>query len=121
MGPPPPVISGNTTTADTGLGNTTTESTVTTPSALTEEIVTPAASLTHIPEPVHVSVTTSRPTPSHNASLQNQPTVAPSMGPTLSAMGVEPMMGSWELWTTHKRLQLLKVISKMKCQDIFMV
>lgn len=93
MGPPPPVISGNTTTADTGLGNTTTESTVTTPSALTEEIVTPAASLTHIPEPVHVSVTTSRPTPSHNASLQNQPTVAPSMAPTLLAMGAEPNDG----------------------------
>lgn len=87
--PPPPVNSGHTVTADTGLGNTTTESSVTTPSTLMEEIVTPAASLTHIPEPVHMSVTTSRTKPSHIASLQNPPTMAPSMAPNLSTSGAE--------------------------------
>ncbi|KAK8850475.1 hypothetical protein IAR55_004393 [Kwoniella newhampshirensis] len=56
-GRPPWGGSGQTTTADTGLGNTTSESTASTPSALTEEIVTPAAATTHIPEPVEISAT----------------------------------------------------------------
>lgn len=89
MGPPPPVNSGHTVTTDTRLGNTTTESTVTTPSTLMEEIVTPAASLTHIPKSVHVSVTTSQTKRSHIASLQNPPTMAPSMAPNLSTSGAE--------------------------------
>nr|XP_019051135.1 hypothetical protein I302_01584 [Kwoniella bestiolae CBS 10118]OCF30065.1 hypothetical protein I302_01584 [Kwoniella bestiolae CBS 10118] len=62
MGRPPPrfgntTTSGDTTTADTGLGNTTTESTVTTPSVTsvtTEEIVTPVAPTIVLQEPIQM-------------------------------------------------------------------